>query len=191
VAMLDPSVLENLRSLFEMELKRIAEKKKFIKDNSPARVDELIDSYDAEIQIWRKRIEVYLHDLLRYPPYHFHLKDKIEEFHQVSEYDKTVFIMTKFPEGQTQTDQELGQVISAVEQAITQCGFKPRLASQKAYYPELFKNVELYLLGASRRVAIVEDMYKPELNPNVALEWGWMRGMGKPVLYLQEKNFKA
>ena len=41
-----------------------------------------------------------------------------------------------------------------------------------------------------RGIAIVEDKYLPELNPNVAMEWGWMRGMGRNVLYLVEKDFK-
>jgi hypothetical protein len=36
----------------------------------------------------------------------------------------------------------------------------------------------------------VESKFKPELNPNVAMEWGWMRAMRKPVLYLVEKDAK-
>jgi len=28
-----------------------------------------------------------------------------------------------------------------------------------------------------------------ELNPNVALEWGWMKGVGKDVLFLVEESF--
>jgi nucleoside 2-deoxyribosyltransferase len=39
-------------------------------------------------------------------------------------------------------------------------------------------------------VAIVEDKVKSELNPNVAMEWGFMKAMGKPVLYLEEESFK-
>jgi hypothetical protein len=39
-------------------------------------------------------------------------------------------------------------------------------------------------------VAIIENRYKQELNPNVALEWGWMRAMDKDVLFLLEKDFK-
>ena len=35
----------------------------------------------------------------------------------------------------------------------------------------------------------MEDRYRAELNPNVAMEWGWMRGIGKPVLYLVEDEF--
>jgi hypothetical protein len=49
--------------------------------------------------------------------------------------------------------------------------------------------VEIHLLGCARGVAIIENRYKQELNPNVALEWGWMRAMNKDVLFLLEKDF--
>jgi hypothetical protein len=45
-------------------------------------------------------------------------------------------------------------------------------------------------LGCCRGIAIVEDRYRPELNPNVAMEWGWMKGMGKSVLFLMEETFQ-
>ncbi len=60
---------------------------------------------------------------------------------------------------------------------------------EEKYHELLWDNVELYLLGCSRGIAILEDQYKSELNPNVAMEWGWMRGMGKEVLCLVEKRF--
>jgi nucleoside 2-deoxyribosyltransferase len=56
------------------------------------------------------------------------------------------------------------------------------------YFDDVWSNVELYLLGCRYGVAIVEGRYKPELNPNVAMEWGWMRGLGKDVLFLVEKR---
>jgi hypothetical protein len=46
------------------------------------------------------------------------------------------------------------------------------------------------LFCCGRGVAIVEDKYQAEFNPNVAMEWGWMRGLGKNVLYLIEKDFR-
>jgi hypothetical protein len=185
----DPDVVKSLRRFFEMEAKKIKEKNAFV-SKSPGEVDELVDGYDEQIRIWARKIKDELDGLLRYPPWHQHLSDMLEEFHQTGRYDKSVFIMTKFPDGKTKLDGELQQVISAVQRGVTVCGFTPRIASQKAYFPELFKNVELYLLGSRQGVAIVEDVYKPELNPNVAVEWGWMRGMGKRVLYLQEQGFK-
>jgi hypothetical protein len=36
---------------------------------------------------------------------------------------------------------------------------------------------------------MIEDRYRSELNPNVAMEWGWMRAMGRQVLYLRESGF--
>jgi hypothetical protein len=53
----------------------------------------------------------------------------------------------------------------------------------------LWDNVELFLLACSKGIAIVESKYKQELNPNVSMEWGWMRGMDRDVLYLVEETF--
>jgi len=72
---------------------------------------------------------------------------------------------------------------------VNACGYTPRIAKRTTYHDWLWDNVELYLLACSRGIAIVEDKYRPELNPNVAMEWGWMRAMGKPVLFLAEQSF--
>src|SRR5262245_25795742 len=99
--------------------------------------------------------------------------------------------MTKFPDLKKMTplDKQLVTVIQAVRDAVQLCGYVPRLAIDNQYHGLLWDNVELYLLGSRRGIAIVEDKYLPELNPNVAMEWGWMRGMGRDVLYLVEKTF--
>jgi len=100
--------------------------------------------------------------------------------------------MTKFPDPKkpAPVDAQLTAVIQAVRDAVQSCGYVPRIASDGQYHPMLWDNVELYLLGCQRGIAIVEDKYLPELNPNVAMEWGWMRGMGRNVLYLVENDFK-
>jgi hypothetical protein len=100
--------------------------------------------------------------------------------------------MTKFPSQgppRKAEDEQLDRVIRAVSDAIEAAGCVPRIATERRH-DLLWDNVELYLLGCRRGIAIVEDKYLPELNPNVAMEWGWMRGMGKKVLYLAEKDFK-
>lgn len=104
--------------------------------------------------------------------------------------------MTKFPEKKSPADLQLKKVIKHVKDGIkkiknirTDDYYFPRIASEKDYHNSLWDNVELYLLGCSKAVAIVEDKYLKELNPNVAMEWGWMRGMGKDVLFLVEKDF--
>ena len=55
------------------------------------------------------------------------------------------------------------------------------------YYKQGFEKQPLF--GCRRGIAIVESKYRQELNPNVTMEWGWMRGMGKDVLYLVEGTF--
>jgi len=38
-------------------------------------------------------------------------------------------------------------------------------------------------------VAVLEDIITDEFNPNVALEYGFMRALGKPTLLLKERRF--
>ena len=107
-------------------------------------------------------------------------------------YEDFVFIMTKFPDPKdgNPAGARLNLVIDSVKDAVAARGYKPRIAWEKDYTRWLFENVELFLFGCARGIAIVEDKYMPELNPNVAIEWGWMTGMGRQVLYLREEQFK-
>ena len=40
------------------------------------------------------------------------------------------------------------------------------------------------------RVAVLENIIADEFNPNVALEYGFMRALGKPTLLLKERRLK-
>lgn len=154
------------------------------RDGEEAQARQLIEQNDA-----KKKSA--LEDLLRIPPHHYARHSQfLESFGKKGPYDKSIFIMTKFPEGNQPVDQELRDVIKAVEDAITEAGYVPRIASAADFHQILWDNVELYLLGCCRGVAIVESKYRSELNPNVAMEWGWMRGMGRSVLYLVEDSFQ-
>jgi hypothetical protein len=118
-------------------------------------------------------------------------KQYLTNFHAIADFEKSVFVMTKFPEPASQAaiDLQLRAVIQAVIDAVRDCGYRARLANEQRFHAGLWDNVELYLLGSRRGIAIVENKYLDELNPNVAMEWGWMRGMGRDVLYLVEKDF--
>lgn len=155
---------------------------KYQKDEMQAEVEARIDAYE-------NRKTKALLELVKFPPQHLRHFPILADFHKAGSYDKSVFIMTKFPEGDTPLDAELKRVIKAVQTAVTECGFTPRIASEKKYHPGLWDNVEVFLFGCERGIAIVEGKYKYELNPNVTMEWGWMRGMGKDVLYLVESTF--
>jgi hypothetical protein len=102
--------------------------------------------------------------------------------------------MTKYPEQDpgkmTSNDKDLARVINLVKEGLGDRGFTARLASDKPYQSMLWKNIEVYLLGCARGIAIVENKYSDQVNPNVAMEWGWMRAAKKNVLYLLEEDFE-
>lgn len=184
-------IVSDLRSLFKLE----HEAHQSVSVVAPSMQ---IPTYQEAMDIQRESahkletlIKKRLGQFLLFPPHHSRHQSRLETFYTVAKYDESVFIMTKFPEGDSQQDSELTRVINAVSKSTIACGYHPRLASSESeYHPLLWDNVELHLLGCCRGVAILEDRYKPELNPNVAMEWGWMRGMGKDVLFLVENNFK-
>ncbi len=132
-----------------------------------------------------------LNDLLQYPPHFNGHMEKLQKFHAEADYNSSVFIMTKYPDpkGANPEDINLKRVIDIVISAVKEFGRVPRLGSDRKYQDTIWGNTECYLLGCSKGIAIVEDRYKDEFNPNVAMEWGWMRAMGKEVLYLVEETF--
>jgi len=148
---------------------------------------------EGEIAQYRKDIEAVLDKLDRMPERHWlRHSSKLGDFHKEGTFDESVFVMTKYPSDQD-TDKparELQAVIDCVVKGIRDRGYKPRIAAEKIHHRWLWDNVELYLFGCARGVAIVEDKYLPELNPNVAMEWGWMAGMGREVMFLREKTFE-
>lgn len=159
---------------------------------NPAMKDERDSDLKSDIERQRKRMISVIQNVVEFPPQHTRHSPLLNQFHQIAPFDKSVFVMTKFPDPKKPAivDQQLSDVIEAVRDAVKGCGYVARVASDNQYHGILWDNVELYLLGCVRGIAIAEDKYLPELNPNVAMEWGWMRGMGRNVLYLVEKDFK-
>jgi hypothetical protein len=180
-----------LRSLFEDERKV----REFYEKTSSSFLEnpkypEILDFQRQQMTDSLNLIKEKLLTFLTFPPQHLRHLGKLEAFHRGAPYDESVFIMTKYQEGKSEIDAGLQRVINAVIKSLSDCGFYPRMASDYAYHPLIWDNIELYLLGCCKGVAIIEDRYKPEFNPNVAMEWGWMRGMGKDVLFLVEEEFK-
>jgi hypothetical protein len=156
--------------------------------------DNLADIYYDGIKRIKYNIDKCLVDLLRCPPHLDAYTQDLKRFHEEEDkpYEKSVFIMSKFPRDKgSEDDIKLNKVMEVVSNAIHDLGYFPRIARGAEFDALLWKNVELHLLGCAGGVAIVEDRYKKEFNPNVAMEWGWMRAMGKPVLYLIEEQFGA
>lgn len=191
------AALQTIRYFLGQEQQLIQERKELMERQDLDRdLREEQDEFLATQLKERERRTLHrFRQLLDVPPFHSRHDGPLEQFHGVAAYDKSVFIMTKFPRAnpaaREAVDDELTRVINAVKTAVEGTGYTPRIASDHAYHPQLWDNVELHLLGCSRGVAIVEDRYRSEMNPNVAMEWGWMRGMGRDVLYLVESSFES
>jgi hypothetical protein len=188
--------LENALAALRLDVLRLAQLERDRLDllNSPlnpAMKDERDLELKSDIERQRQRLVRVLREVVEFPPQHTRHGQLLAQFHGVATFEKSVFVMTKFPDPKKQAalDAQLATVIQAVRDAVQACGYVARLASDTQYHNILWDNVELYLLGCRRGIAIVEDKYLPELNPNVAMEWGWMRGMGRNVLYLVDKDF--
>jgi len=172
------------------------ERDRFELNNSPlpgAMKDERDRYIKNNIDQQRQRIIRVLEEVVAFPPHHVRHEPLLNQFHGACDFHKSIFVMTKFtdPKNPKPADPQLGAVIQAVRDAVQGCGYVARIAKDTEYHGLLWDNVELYLLGCKRGIAILEDKFLPELNPNVAMEWGWMRGMGRHVLYLVEKDFKS
>ena len=184
------SIINELRNLFELGYKMQDSLEDIKRSLQNQTYQEVLNIHNTQLIAWDELIKEKLERLLSFPPCHSRHFAKLDTFHSVATFHTSVFIMTKFPEGDSEADAGLTNIINTVSKAIKLSGYYPRIASESDYHQILWDNVELYLLGCGRGIAIVEDKYKPELNPNVAMEWGWMRGMGKDVLFLVEDGFK-
>lgn len=180
---------QDIQGIFQLETERLNILNSPL---PPAQKDERASHLAEEIERRRKMMRNVMQEVVDFPPQHTRHSPVLSQFHQTATFDKSVFVMTKFPDAKAAAalNAELNSVIQAVRDAVKDAGYVARLASDAQYHGLLWDNVELYLLGCFRGIAIVEDKYIPELNPNVAMEWGWMRGMGRKVLYLVEKDFK-
>lgn len=157
-----------------------------------AQYEKTIRTIDDGIKGHRKEIESLLELHEREPQRLVKYRDKLPDFYKKrGTYETSVFIMTKFPAKDDAGDaaKKLQAAIDAVRDGIESLGFNARIAYEKDFEDWIWANVELFMSGCACGVAILEARYAPELNPNVAMEWGWMKGMGKPVLFLMEKSF--
>lgn len=177
-----------LRERFEKEAEAFEARHRAIKKMRPAEFDEYRDRFDEDIKEAQEDIKQYLTKLLRYAN-HENRRDAVEKFEKRGRFEDSVFIMTKYPDADDDPGKALQRVIDLVCRAVRDADLMPRLASDKKYEEWTWANVETASLGCRLGLAIVEDRYRKELNPNVAMEWGWMRGMGRPVILLIEKNF--
>lgn len=128
---------------------------------------------------------------LRLPRGYEHLADSVRRFRQECPYDESVFVMMKFPGGLPREQARLlERIFEVVAAALRSYDLTARRADKKDYDPDLWNNLCVYMLGCRFGVAVLEDRGANEMNPNVALEYGFMRALDRQVGLLREERFK-
>jgi hypothetical protein len=101
-------------------------------------------------------------------------------------YKRNAFIMMSF------SDTEYHRIIAhVIRTTLEKYGIKALRADDKYYNDDLFPNVLTYLWGCSFGLAVFERLEAEDFNPNVSLEVGYMRALGKPICLLKDKNLKS
>ena len=85
---------------------------------------------------------------------------------------------------------QLGSVAQAIRDAGHEAGINVVRADDKEYAPELWDNVAVYMHGCVAGIAVFEEINERQINPNIALECGFLMCQHKPVLLLKDKAMK-
>jgi hypothetical protein len=101
-------------------------------------------------------------------------------------YGNNAFIMMRF--GETKGHEEM---VEAIRSALYKYGINGLRADDKHYHDDLFPNVLTYLWGCSIGIAVFERLETEDFNPNVSLEVGYMRALGKHICLLKDKTLKT
>lgn len=101
-------------------------------------------------------------------------------------YKRNAFVMMPF--GETKGHHA---IIRAIRSTLEKYGINGFRADDKGYHDDLFPNVLTYLWGCSIGIAVFERLEADDFNPNVSLEVGYMRALGKPICLLKDKTLKT
>lgn len=176
----------------------------FVLPNMPVSVpslDELWEQWSVEERdLWERQLLLNIEShwyLLKgfdvnngflLPPGYQYLGDSCRRLlEEHPDFDRNVFLMTRF--GDDKYLHELDEVLRAT---LRERGLNPLRADDKVYPANrnLWDNVCTYMLCCGKGVAILEDRGVHEFNPNVAIEYGFMRALNRPTLLLADAGFR-
>ena len=96
-------------------------------------------------------------------------------------YSRNVFIMMRF-----KRSKQFDEIVNAIREGLHTYGLYGIRADDKAYTDDLWLNICAYMWSSKFGVAVLEDFEERDFNPNIALEYGFMMGLGRRVLLLKE-----
>jgi hypothetical protein len=128
---------------------------------------------------------------LRLPRGYEHLTESVRKSRSEHPYERSVFVMMKFPDGlEPEHARLVDGIFKGIRIALAAYGLDARRADKKQYEPDLWNNLCVYMLSCQFGLAVLEDCGANEMNPNVGLEYGFMKALDRQVGLLREENFK-
>jgi len=100
-------------------------------------------------------------------------------------YEKNVFIAMRF-----RTAKQFADIHQAIQLGLAKYGLLGHRADDKTYPADgdLWTNICVYMLGCKYAVCVFEEIDEREFNPNVPLEYGFMRAFNRRVLLLKDQR---
>jgi hypothetical protein len=155
---------------------------------------------ELEKNLWRKQISLNIQRQFYYikgfeisggfflPPGYANLSEECKLFFEdYPNYAKNVFIMMKFDS----ENSLLINTLSELRLTLRNHRYTALRADDKMYMKDrdMWDNVCVYMLCCKQGTALLENYSRQEYNPNVAIEYGFMRALNKRVLLLRDKQF--
>jgi hypothetical protein len=171
------------------------------KDGGKTVKEDWANFTEEEKQLWHRQIAINIMRHFYYlkgfdvksefflpPGYQFLADDCKRFFDDHPDYNKNVFIMTRFVPG----NKLLEELDSEVRRVLRKNCLNPLRADDKMYLRDrnIWNNVCVYMICCKYGIAILEDRIANEFNPNIAIEYGFMRALNKPVLLLADTGFR-
>jgi hypothetical protein len=104
------------------------------------------------------------------------------------DWEKNVFIAMRFTDAA-----HFAAVHQAIKDGLAVYGLKGVRADDRVYPTDddLWNNVCVYMMGCKYGICVFDDFDTRDFNPNVSIEYGFMRATGNRVLLLKEQRLKA
>jgi hypothetical protein len=129
-------------------------------------------------------------------PAHFgQYQPDVDRFFRDAPFEDSVFVMMKFPDAtkmQLAAVKMLDDIFKTIRDELSRYGLNARRADEKTYASsrQLWDNLCVYMLGCKYGLAVLEDRSGEDFNPNVALEYGFMKALGRDAVLVKERGFK-
>lgn len=122
-----------------------------------------------------------------------YLAPAVRMFREDFPYEQSVFVMMKFPDPNSMDPTQcslLERIWDVVVGVLSTYGLHARRADKKDYVDNIWDNLCVHMLGSKYGIAILEDRVAAETNPNVTLEYGFMRALNRKVALFREASFR-